>query len=72
MRRSDNESVFPCADCGAETAAALERGFAIDTETVICFDCAMQRGGHWDEERALWSREPDILGLVPLLDPAHR
>lgn len=72
MHRSEAENLLPCADCGAETAAALERGFAINTETVICFDCATQRGAHWDEERALWSSEPDVVGLVPFVDPAQR
>ncbi len=72
MHRSEAETFLPCADCGAQTAAAVERGFSLDAETVICFDCAVRRGGHWDEERALWSSEPDVVGLVPLIDPARR
>ena len=72
MHRSETLALLPCAECGVETAAALERGFSIDAETVICFDCAVQRGGRWDEERALWSREPDVVGLVRFLDPAER
>ena len=72
MRRSQHEDVLPCVGCGVETAVAVERGFAINAETVICFECAVQRGGRWDEERALWSSEPDVVGLVRIVDPSQR
>jgi hypothetical protein len=72
VHRSEAENLVPCADCGSETAPVLERGFAINSDIVLCFDCARQRGGRWDEERAFWSSEPDVGGLTPLVDPHER
>lgn len=72
MHRSEAENQAPCAVCGVETASALERGFDVDSETVLCYACACERGGRWDEERATWSSEPDVVSLVPLIDPRER
>ncbi len=72
MHRSESENLVPCVACGAETAASLERAFSIGSDTILCYECAKQRGGRWDEERAIWSREPDVVGLVPLIEPDQR
>lgn len=72
MHRSETENLIPCADCGVETAPAIERGFGVASDLALCFDCALQRGGRWDEELARWSTEPDLFGLVPIGDPQER
>ena len=72
VHRSEAEMLIPCADCGAETTPALERGFGIASDLVLCFDCARQRGGRWDEELARWSIEPDLMGLRPTAEPEER
>ncbi len=72
MHRSETEGLVPCVVCGVETAAALERGFSIGADSVLCYECAQRRGGRWDEERAIWTREPDVVGLVPSLEPEQR
>ncbi len=72
MHRSEAETLAPCADCGAETAPALERGYFVATDLVLCFDCAERRGGRWDEELARWSSDPDLVGVVPIVDPHER
>jgi hypothetical protein len=60
-----------CADCGTELVPALERGFVTGADTVLCYDCAERRGGSWDEQRGVWSGEPDLIGLRRT-DPAER
>ena len=72
--REQREAEIPlfCVECGVETVARLERGFAISSDAVLCFDCARQRGGRWDEEQARWSVEPDARGLIPLVDISER
>lgn len=72
MHRSETETLAPCVDCGVETAPSVERGFFVASDLVLCFDCARQRGGRWDEELARWSIEPDIVGVIPLVDPYER
>ncbi len=72
MHRSERENLVTCVACGSETAGSLERGFSIGADSVLCYECAKQRGGRWDEERAIWTREPDVAGLARPVDPEGR
>lgn len=64
MHRSEAEGLEQCASCGAEVAAE-DRVFAISDEEVLCFECAIQRGGAFDDPHDRWSREPDVTDLRP-------
>ncbi len=71
MHRSGEGELVRCADCGVETAPEAERGYFVSADLLLCFACARRRGGHWDEEKARWSGEPDLSGL-PVRDSERR
>jgi hypothetical protein len=69
MHRTEERELDSCFSCGAEVHAARDRAYALDTERVLCFDCATRRGGAYDEAHDLWVRTPDLGDLS--LDPAR-
>jgi hypothetical protein len=56
----DEAVVEHCADCGQQVDAASERGFPVGAEAVLCFECAVARGGRWDEDQQRWTTEPEF------------
>ncbi|MCG8590090.1 MAG: hypothetical protein MJE66_12435 [Proteobacteria bacterium] len=63
MDREEWESLGVCAQCGASLAVGSERGFAFGVGNVICWNCAVERGGHYDADREAWSVPPDVADL---------
>lgn len=63
MHRSEAEELEQCASCGAEVAPE-DRTFPISDEEVLCFACAVRRGGAFDDPHDRWSAPPDISDLV--------
>ena len=64
MHRSETLELRPCALCGAEISPARDRGYCFATEAFLCFDCAIRRGGRWDEAQDRWDVEADVSGLA--------
>lgn len=67
--RIDDELRPPerCASCGAQIAESEEedeRVFALDDDSVVCFACALERGGEWDEAEHRWARPPLVDDLL--------
>ena len=64
MHRSEAQLAGPCSDCGAAIRPAEERAFRFGARGVLCCDCALRRGGSYDETRDRWTEEPrtDDLG----------
>jgi hypothetical protein len=52
-----------CANCGVALRED-ENVFAIDDELVVCFDCALARGGSWDAAGQCWAKAPQVDDLV--------
>jgi len=63
VHRSEESDITLCADCGAEIAPEAERGFGLGGATALCFECAVRRGGRWDEAHDRWVTEPSLAGL---------
>jgi hypothetical protein len=65
MHRSERTSYVLCSDCGTELNPGAERSFAFGARGVLCFDCAVRRGGRYDESFDRWLHVPliDDLGL---------
>ncbi len=63
MHRSEANELVYCLNCGAEVSLAVDRTFAVSDDTGICFDCAIKRGGMYDEAHDRWTRPPSMLGL---------
>jgi hypothetical protein len=58
MHRSEDRELVSCALCGAEIRPATDRAYQITSRSVLCFDCALERGGRYDEVRDVWSTLP--------------
>jgi hypothetical protein len=60
---TDDLTTF-CSGCGAELSLSGERLFPIGADEVICYACAVQRGGSYDESQDRWAPPPDIGDLA--------
>lgn len=58
MHRSETHELVQCASCGAEIRPSIDRAYVITSRTSLCFDCALERGGRYDEQRDVWSTLP--------------
>lgn len=56
----DELALERCADCSDELDPAMNRGFSIGPDAVLCFRCAVARGGSWDESQERWTIEPGV------------
>lgn len=54
-----------CADCGVPLEPELERAYSFAPDAVLCFDCAVRRGGHYDELEDRWPKPPSLENLRP-------
>ena len=62
MHRSESRELSSCALCGA-LVDARERAFSFGSEGVLCFSCALERGGAYDAEHDRWTQSPDVSDL---------
>src|SRR5215213_6037548 len=51
MESVDVEEQSSCSDCGVPVAPLGERLYAFGTDGLLCMECALRRGGAWDEGR---------------------
>ena len=63
MHRSEERNIANCLDCGTQLEPARERGYTFGSRGVLCFECAVRRGGSWDGTHEHWDTEPSIEGL---------
>jgi hypothetical protein len=63
MHRSEAREFESCTECGAEVHVARDRTYALDADHVLCFACAVKRGGAYDERRDLWIEVPNVADL---------
>ena len=58
----DDLEVVGCADCGCPVDATNpeERVFAVTPELVLCYECAVRRGGVYDDEEDKWRVAPRL------------
>lgn len=52
-----------CLDCGVEIFPSEDRSFAFGPDELMCFDCAVKRGGVYDPEEDRWIVTPETIGL---------
>ena len=63
MHRSEAEMLAPCSACGTEVSPQ-DRSFAFGDDQTLCFGCAMQRNGSYDEAHDHWILEPYVADLL--------
>jgi hypothetical protein len=71
MATDETFDMFGCSDCGATVAPAQDRVYAFGTDGVLCMECALRRGGAWDEGRDRWTVAPRVDDLLVRQEPAH-
>jgi hypothetical protein len=62
MHREEEQSQRSCADCGAQIEPATDRAFSFG-RAVLCFKCAVRRGGSYDERHDRWLSDPEVSDL---------
>jgi hypothetical protein len=68
MHRSETRDRDRCLDCGAEISDTRDRAYVTgEDEGLLCFECALRRGGKYDEARDHWDTPP-TLGDLPRSD----
>jgi hypothetical protein len=63
MHRSEERELSRCADCDAVIDPGRERGFGLGAGGTLCYECAVRRGGRYDEVHDRWAEEPRLAGL---------
>lgn len=62
MHADEAAGLTECADCDAVVEVESDRAFAFG-EWVLCFECALRRGGIFSEEQERWVSPPELSGL---------
>jgi len=63
MEPGEFDSLDCCALCGEPIPVDSERSFAFGADNVLCWECAIERGGSYDAARDVWDCVPDLAGL---------
>jgi hypothetical protein len=63
MHRSEARELIPCSVCGAETSVQ-DRAYAFGETGVLCYACAIDRQGEYDENRGDWAVAPYLTNVV--------
>jgi len=58
MHRSEEATEQICGRCGAVAIPARDRGFLLPNGTLLCYDCALARGGEYDDRIDSWVVPP--------------
>lgn len=60
MHRSDEQNLVECAACGVQVDINLGRSFTLGSSSALCFECAIERGGSFDEQTDRWTETPRV------------
>jgi hypothetical protein len=52
-----------CSDCGMDLGVDLVHAYLGSAGVQLCWECALARGGAFDERRERWNPPPDISDL---------
>ena len=63
MDQDERSEARSCAACGAALEGDAGRAFEFGDENLLCFECAVARGGRYHESRDAWEPAPDLRGL---------
>jgi hypothetical protein len=63
MHRSEERDLLSCASCGAELSGASDRAFVFGSESALCFECSLERGGRYDAAHERWEVAPRVADL---------
>ncbi len=64
MEEQELLELCECEECGASVDLNAGAAFVLEDERVLCFDCALRRGGQYDGRHGSWLVLPDLSGLT--------
>lgn len=67
-REMEADLASACADCGALIDPEGARTYSFGEQGVLCWACAIRRGGSYDAGEEVWTTAPSVVGLS---DPAR-
>lgn len=59
MHSDESRELIDCAACGAVIAPETDRACEIADEVFLCWQCALARGGRFDEAEDRWTAMPN-------------
>ena len=62
MESNEFEELTECCSCGAPLGGTEHDAFRVD-DALVCYDCAVRRGGLYDTRQGRWVMEPDVSDL---------
>jgi hypothetical protein len=64
MHRSEAREGVACAACGTVVDLVGGNAYAYGSESALCFDCAVERGGRFDAQQDRWVEAPGLADLA--------
>jgi hypothetical protein len=65
MLQPSEDDLAPCADCGQLIPfGSGVRAYPFGLDQALCWDCAIRRGGGYDELEDRWVRPPHLADLL--------
>lgn len=58
MHREESDELTECVSCHAEIAPKTDRAFSYAPGSFLCWKCAIERDGVYDEELDAWPTPP--------------
>jgi hypothetical protein len=63
MRTEEWNELCNCAVCGAVVSPRIDRTYPFGASSLLCWDCAVRRGGNYDLIDDRWVVAPDTSDL---------
>lgn len=63
MQQEELDELVDCWECGATVSPSEDPVFQFSDEGVLCFECAVRRGGKYDAVDDCWTRAPSTNDL---------
>lgn len=70
MHAEEWSELGECVVCGEAVSLTTDRAYLLDDRDCLCYGCAVQRGGIYDEEEDRWTVAPNA-GDLPDERRAH-
>jgi hypothetical protein len=58
MHESEERELVACAVCGAALSFVSDRAFGFGTDSALCWECSVKRGGRYDAVHERWEVVP--------------
>jgi hypothetical protein len=63
MEEAELEELESCYDCRAVLSRSGEASYLVNDDLVLCFECAVRRGGLYDSRHDDWTVPPNVADL---------